>query len=459
MISVIFCFLAIVTPVFFVASNEADFIAFSVVTAVGLQILGRYAALIVAVFLSVLQVANFLRLGEPVYYLQIYSFFNDPLLAISMVNGMNNNQIYIPLFILIVIFVAGLITKEQKQLNLSYKLGGLSVFIFAIFSAANNEKSIPLAIKIPASALSLSITPHIKNREEPSSPLNDKSYTNIVFLVGESISSEVVNYPKVEQAGALWFKDVTALGTFTASSLNNLLLLEPRGSSETKPTLFMYAKSAGYRTTFASSRNAEWGGFKSKLSQGLDEILDINDFTDTYCSQICSLLSSMPDYEIEDHLLSTLSEPSSKNFYVWHMDMAHQPYNRYKGATTYIEMVDLWLDRVFNLSKLLPADTLIIATSDHGALHNESSLRVPLIFISDKSLYSSNTSDASLSHNDLVSTIIDVMGFSESHVQGINIFSERQIENPKRFYDSNEGFKQIAAGNPMDVMKDISLLK
>jgi glucan phosphoethanolaminetransferase (alkaline phosphatase superfamily) len=116
---------------------------------------------------------------------------------------------------------------------------------------------------------------------------SNKKLPNIIYVVGESLTLEHMSLygyhrettPGLERLDRekkiIPFNNAVSIGTKTRISVPYMLTglegIDPKGVIYQTPTIFNYAKAAGYKTAFITSQDFSWGGMKNLI---VDEDID-----------------------------------------------------------------------------------------------------------------------------------------------------------------------------------------
>lgn len=344
---------------------------------------------------------------------------------------------------------------------------------------------------------------------DPEIQAGEKKRRNIIYIIDESIGGQYLSVngfnkdttpdiTKLAKSGQIVnYGIVPSVGNCSATS--NLLLrigLSPftNGAStdfietrRTLPTIFQFAKKAGYKTWLFDSQNRTDKG-------ALQNYLTYDDLTyiDKYSSHPARTEESKRDFLALEQIVSSVKDDDgSYNFIVLVKDGAHWPYlwrypaekspflptqdseyepmileNKYKIINTYSNLmkhtVNDFLARYIDYK--VRNDTLLFYTSDHGQALVEpeakdglthcssfydphsSQVAVPLMVIEpdDKKKYSL-IKDRKYFQSQIFPSILNEMGYPES-VQaryGMNLTSGYPSETDYWFYWSVEGNKSL----------------
>jgi glucan phosphoethanolaminetransferase (alkaline phosphatase superfamily) len=246
-------------------------------------------------------------------------------------------------------------------------------------------------------AYKIATTP-LAHRQDVSLKLSNKrSAEKILFLVDESIRPDYLNATpgNADTPGfAAFAQHMVNFGPAASggvcSNYSNAILRfaasrsDLGGKINTNPTLWQYAKAAGYRTVFIDAQAAN-----VKNSSQLQNFMTMDELN--YVDQVYRMSDAAPqdaDFQLLDVLEKELSAPGPVFIYA-NKQGAHFPYEmNYDTAsarfsqksltdgedtieaiqTTYRNAIDRNVDQFFaKLNKQLPTDELsMVYTSDHG---------------------------------------------------------------------------------------------
>lgn len=227
------------------------------------------------------------------------------------------------------------------------------------------------------------------------------SAPNIVFIVGESLTLEhlsVYNYPRettpnlnkmLQQGEMVLFHNAVTTGTRTLSAVPYMLTglqgIDPHGIIYSTPTIFNYAKAAGYQTAFITAQDFQWRNIDQMfIDQDLDLYQNGTDF-----SAAVSVSTGADDIKVLEqgvlpYLERTLSAKQDKPMLlVTQMNGSHYPYNTHSpdyikrflpetepnGNNAYDNTViytDHYLKRLVDAVRSKDPDAWIFYSSDHG---------------------------------------------------------------------------------------------
>jgi len=227
-------------------------------------------------------------------------------------------------------------------------------------------------------------------------PVNQNSpKPNLVFVVGESqVLSQMSLYgytrkttPHLDSlftAGKIVpFTKAVAIGNKTRLSvpymLSGLQGPDPYGVFFQYPSIFDYAKAAGYKTLFISAQDLHWGHLDQMFDDGtIDLLLDGNHFT----SHV-DVHKGVDDLVLLPKIFDYLQQYGSPFLLVVQMDGSHYPYNIHSpdslkkflpekspnGINAFdntLLVTDIYLSRFYHfLNKTFPGSFLFF-TPDHG---------------------------------------------------------------------------------------------
>ncbi|RLD87466.1 MAG: hypothetical protein DRJ09_10250 [Bacteroidetes bacterium] len=229
------------------------------------------------------------------------------------------------------------------------------------------------------------LLPVNQNRQQP----------NLVFVVGESqvlSHMSLYGYPRktTPNLDSLYvakkivpFTKAVSIGNKTRLSVPYMLAglqgPDPNGVFYQYPSIFDYAKVAGYKTLFISAQDLRWGHLDQMFDDGsIDILLDGNHFTShVYVHKGVDDLVLLP--KIFDHL----QQNGSPFLLVVQMDGSHYPYNIHSpdslkkflpeespNCTNAFDntllVTDIYLSRFYHfLNKTFPGSYLFFSP-DHG---------------------------------------------------------------------------------------------
>ncbi|EAR62827.1 phosphoethanolamine transferase [Neptuniibacter caesariensis] len=224
---------------------------------------------------------------------------------------------------------------------------------------------------------------------------------NIVFVVGESLNVQnlgIYGYERqttprlqkmLDREEMLLYRNAVSIGTRTLSSVPYMLTglqgIDPYGVIYSSPTIFNYAKAAGYQTAFITAQDFQWRNIDQMfVDQDLDFYRSGPDF-----SASVSVSEGADDMKVLEkgifpYLDQALSQPqSAPMMLVAQMNGSHYPYNTHSpdyikqflpetepnGINAYDNTVlytDLYLEGLVNHVRNLDPEAWIFYSSDHG---------------------------------------------------------------------------------------------
>jgi len=221
-------------------------------------------------------------------------------------------------------------------------------------------------------------------------PGADKKFSNVIFVMGESLSSSNMSVFGYARDTTPWLKNSAesgngvvvkaySSGTFTDITLPMFFNLIPtpngdRQIASRKTNIFGFAREHGYKTAFYSAQQADGLALMNKV--GLEFIDDYKNSTDLGYDSFTSAL----DMELVDYLDDI--DWSKNNFVVLHQRGSHARYtqrvpagfapfgtegflNQYDNTVAYTdEFVAAVVSRVSKMSA--DDDWVVFFTSDHG---------------------------------------------------------------------------------------------
>lgn len=335
-------------------------------------------------------------------------------------------------------------------------------------------------------------TPRIKGYAARREPVAFRSAgspgNNIILVVDESVRGDRLSIngnnirttpllENLEQRGLLTNWGIAASGTTCSGTSNNLLLTGLRDLPDPDyrvfklPTIFAYARAMNYRTHYFDGQvSGVWNG----------KAADIPDFGNWVRES--DLIGSVSNkYEIDGEIgrrVREIASTSTGNFIWINKFGIHKPYtdsypappeeprDQYKGIylegydrETLLRQYDAALQ--FNsqlffeslVGDSLPANTIVIYTSDHGQTlseHGESAshcadsrneANVPLFVIAEDPRVRAADTGYRAAHQNLFATILDLMEFpdeSRGYQYAPSLLRAKTADSRPRFYFSGD---------------------
>ncbi|PIE20582.1 MAG: hypothetical protein CSA61_01485 [Neptuniibacter caesariensis] len=301
---------------------------------------------------------------------------------------------------------------------------------------------------------------------------------NIIFVVGESLNVQnmgVYGYerqttPRLQKmlnnGEMLIYKNAVSIGTRTLSSVPYMLTglqgIDPFGVVYSSPSIFNYAKAAGYQTAFITAQDFQWRNIDQMfVDQDLDFYRSGPDF-----SAAVSVSEGADDMKVLEQgvipYLNTAFKTAVKApvLLVAQMNGSHYPFNTHSpdyikqflpettpnGRNAYdntILYTDLYLEKLVNHVRSLDPDAWIFYSSDHGQVVKKGKTRFnqgyepgnihnPLLIFPPPAHLAQlqGNIDRPTSHADIFATILTLMGITPvSEINGENLL---QPINPDR---------------------------
>lgn len=374
-------------------------------------------------------------------------------------------KIYIPILLAAVcVFAISRSPVHSKARILLLVPLTLSILFIANRFVMRNISHFPSIFSIPLGyTYALIKLPYYGERREPNITYKDSTtFKKIVLIIDESVtaSSLSINNPQVDSTPFLSTLSLTnfktALSSWNCSSSSNLILrtgIHPRGYGILPgkimqvPTLFSYAKAAGYRTGYfigLKTRNYLSSYDKSKI--------------DLYFEARQIPCERSGDCELAEELVTFLNS-SEQAFAVIVKKGSHIPYNesypsnKAQELTSQTPFTDLRFDRdgdylrsirwnvdyffKYGISPILDRpDVFLIYTSDHGQAFDTHSpithcrgfnpsddeFRVPLFIIANDAATQARLSRKKAGHAthfDIFPTLLTALGFQPDKVKEV----------------------------------------
>ncbi len=218
---------------------------------------------------------------------------------------------------------------------------------------------------------------------------------NLVFVIGESqVLSHMSLYGYHRQTTPLLdslykahdiipFQKAVSIGNKTRLSVPYMLCglqgPDPKGAFYEYPSIFDYAKAAGYHTLFLSAQDLHWGKLNTLFDDSSVDLLEDGN----YFSSHVDVHKGVDDLVMLHHVFHFLNKYGSPFLLVVQMDGSHYPYNIHSpdslkkflpeksanGVNAYdntLVVTDIYLTRLYSfLAKNFP-HTFMFFTPDHG---------------------------------------------------------------------------------------------
>lgn len=239
--------------------------------------------------------------------------------------------------------------------------------------------------------------------EKPRVPSQELSPNapNIVFIVGESLTYDhmgIYGYERqttpelqkmLNRDSLIHYENAVPIGTRTLSSVPYMLTglqgIDPQGIIYSSPTIFNYAKAAGYQTAFITAQDFQWRNIDQMF---VDKDLDFYRSGPDFNASV-SVSEGADDIEVLEkgilpYLEKTLSgDKQAPMLLVTQMNGSHYPYNTHSpdyikqflpedtpnGRNAYDNTVlytDLYLKRLVENVHSKDPDAWIFYSTDHG---------------------------------------------------------------------------------------------
>jgi glucan phosphoethanolaminetransferase (alkaline phosphatase superfamily) len=386
-------------------------------------------------------------------------FVENPLLTMKL---WIENANYVKIVALVFLVLLGLYLLEKFPVKRSpWPLIGSGVFLTAVFvlsllswySIAKFQNSIIAYTTnmLVSMKIQNAVLPTI-NRPEIPRPEGNHIRPNIVYIIGESMITSHMslygyqrdttpNLKKLLQKKVLVaFKNAVSIGTKTLVSLPYMLVglqgIDPDGLFFSYPTIFNYAKAAGYRTAYISAQDVQWGRLdKFIIDKDVDHYrsgVDYNPSTNVSkgADDLVMLEKGIIPY------LKTVKEPF---LLVVQMDGSHYPYSKHSpqqykkflpeededGVNAYDNTLvysDVYLYKLYNAIRQKDKKAWIFFSPDHGQnlggddgffneRYSKNTIHNPLLVFPPPSAFPRIRANESspVSQADIAATILDLM--------------------------------------------------
>jgi len=355
----------------------------------------------------------------------------------------------------------------------------------------------PSFVKVPLSIFNayddgLMDIPFVKRDRVVATPTSNPHFKNIILLVDESVRGDYLSingYPKktTEYLSSLdklfTLGSISSVANSSANSnyiLRNGITLEELPDKEyktlKKPSIFQYAKKAGFKTIFLDAQSNYQGLQNNMSSYDLEDI-------DFFITQRNKDDYSLSDRRITKQLSKILADNSKDKFFVyfvkygshfkWQLNYPKENEtfkpaltiyealgfdNREKAVNSYLNSVKWGVDGYFEylLKTIDTKDTLIIHTADHGQniIENEilvthgtaknppsTMANVPLLIYANDIDYIKSKFDKieldTYSQYQLFPSLLDIMGYNEETVGQYGSPFWKGNKKERRFYSGS----------------------
>jgi len=435
------------------------------------MLLQRYLSVLLYCLMSVLSIADILafsRQGAGLYGAQFRAVIFDTHSSIGMASE-SLSSTTLSTWLLIFLFLAmrsiglwWLYRKPSRSLSMAYVLKATA--LVTLFCAQVNlcfatTTALPVPFveqEFSVFSRAISSTAYWVFKKEPvRSPaeiLVSMSPENVTHRNFNLVYLETVSY-ELTSMGSLGinstpflnslyadqrnvsFTNAYANGIYTTASIVQDMWMSP--DIDTATPLPGFAKAAGLRSHFITSRNAKWEDFEVAIRPEFETTADLSLISQNGIPP--GLLDHVYDPEM---LLSEVVKQRIEEkgrLVVWHTAGVHPPFSsdRLENPEKYMSIFPnspyLARLREFDdhlrelIAKLHTENSFTIIISDHGANHTKDSLRVPMIIMppSDLTFFEDElVSNLEARKLDIVSTnraiifIVEAMGYGRNQLNG-----------------------------------------
>jgi heptose-I-phosphate ethanolaminephosphotransferase len=356
--------------------------------------------------LQIFQLNNCFYFGLPLSFENIIGLYNN-FEDVCMMGGAVESTYYYSTGLILLLYVCQIIfirTHPRIVRKKGYAFLLLIILSYVIFSLRQGSNTSYLRPSNPSLSNSISLFFNVvvhelrgKRKNENFKPYtiqkNNECEANIVFVMGESTNSRFqslygyehnttpfLNSLKSDHAFAASKGLASSVATHASLPLFFNLVREPGHVSllvQKTLNLIKLAKENGYKTICITAQ-----GRKEFSSSGVESFDEYYEFTDRICGGDDRLFNKIKELKL-----------SKKNFIVIHPWSMHGPYSLFHGAIKkeipqfdiadpvqkeYAIALLYWDEWICNLKKMiddyLPKNSLLIVTSDHGEVLNETNL-------------------------------------------------------------------------------------
>ena len=328
-------------------------------------------------------------------------FFDSTRMALD--TGAANIHWWASVFLTVVVLIAGKVIYRSRQQRKWVLLPAFLVYIgFSVFLTLHwygvdfFQHSTVAFYDNLASKIIAGREHNMRAHRAGISPvLHKKKLPDLVFVVGESqVLSHMSLYGyhrkttplldslyKVHQI--IPYQKAVSIGNKTRLSVPYMLVglegPDPQGAFFAYPSLFDYAKAAGYHTLFLSAQDLHWGKLGALFD---DKSLDLLEDGNFFSSHV-DVHKGVDDLIMLKHIFHFLKQYGSPFLLVVQMDGSHYPYNIHSPDSlkrflpekspnctnafdNTLVVTDIYLTRLYRfLNRRFPG-TFMFFTPDHG---------------------------------------------------------------------------------------------
>ncbi len=247
------------------------------------------------------------------------------------------------------IVIAGLVLQKYKPrtkwiiLPAGIIFIGISIFLTLHWYSVDffQYSTVAFYDNLTQEILSDKVHPLTTHRLKLSPVRKPKNPPNLVFVVGESqVLSHMSLYGYHRQTTPLLdslykahriipFQKAVSVGNKTRLSvpymLSGLQGPDPKGAFFEYPSIFDYARAAGYHTLFLSAQDLHWGKLNALFNDGSIDMLEDGN----YFSSHVDVLKGVDDLVMLPHVFRFLIEYGPPFLLVVQMDGSHYPYSEH----------------------------------------------------------------------------------------------------------------------------------
>ena len=345
-----------------------------------------------------------------------------------------------------------------------WTIGALSMAVFALLTvnwySAPNLQAAPVSLASAMARLAdVRVGKNTQSIAKPTVPQQaaPANAPSVVWVIGESVNKThlgVYGYTRnttpflssmVNSGQAVAFTDALAVGPRTMVSVPYLLTglqnIDPHGRIYTVPSVFNYAKAAGYQTALITSQDFQWRNVdKLFVDRDLGFFRQGSDF-----SPDVNVSVGANDHDVLSRgIVPWLKSTGSKQPFllVTQMSGSHPPFDKQvpanrktflpedhpNGINAYdntLVYTDDYLRQLVAAARQANPNTWVFFTTDHGThvtgqgnmFHGdlgEPVIRVPLVVMPPAAQAQHLKAKAStpVAHADIMATVLDLMGVS-----------------------------------------------
>lgn len=410
------------------------------------------AFLIVGFGFSFINASNILTMGLPFYPDQFAAFVTAPAVAMEMAQGRTELSSILlgllwtlPLLLMVPVVWRA---RARSKWTVSVVFLLVSGILFQASTASFELYRHANGLSKGAASIYGAFFQQTVVREEARTPDFERKADRILFVIGESESSDAMElHGAVEKTNPLLtkrddiivFNNMVATGSYTKSAIDKMMFYESGPeilASRGKPSLWQYADKAGLDVSRITSHSLAWGAFYKDNHSSMDYIWDSR--MENEDSPVFYLLDDM---KVLNEIVTPYLAEKEAFYSTFRISGSHVPFkDRYpeefeKFEAPYFNTL-LYTDYVLNeVLDQVPAEW-VFWVSDHGVSYepNErisSFIKPPTDAPKEWLQMLIKNKDRPLSQYDLTKTQAWLMGYDLEEIPGISTYNLLLEEVPE----------------------------